>query len=95
MKARKWEGREKKKDRQRGERENFFLLCPHVFSQLTTFFDTFFPGNDISVLHASAVGQPKPDFAARIQNITVNVGREAILECHVTHLGRYKVQNLL
>ena len=32
-----------------------------------------------------------PSFAGPIENITVNVGREAILECHVNHLGKYKV----
>ncbi len=45
-------------------------------------------------LNTLAVGQHRPEFAARIQNITVNVGREAVLECHVNHLGRYKVRCL-
>ncbi len=44
-------------------------------------------------LNTLAVGQHRPEFAARIQNITVNVGREAVLECHVNHLGRYKVRD--
>ena len=30
-------------------------------------------------------------FAGPIENITVNVGREAVLECPVNHLGKYKV----
>ncbi len=38
-----------------------------------------------------AVGSLRPDFASRIANVTVNVGREAVLECRVNHLGRYKV----
>jgi len=33
----------------------------------------------------------RPHFAGKIQNVTVNVGREAVLECPVNHLGRYKV----
>ncbi|KAF5306581.1 hypothetical protein FQR65_LT07308 [Abscondita terminalis] len=32
-----------------------------------------------------------PEFLAPIQNLTVNVGREAVLACSVGHLGRYKV----
>lgn len=39
----------------------------------------------------SAVGQNFPQFASKIENVTVNVGRTAILECHVNHLGKYKV----
>ena len=35
--------------------------------------------------------EPRPDFAGRIHNVTVNVGREAVLECPVNHLGHYKV----
>ena len=30
-------------------------------------------------------------FAGPINNVTVNVGREAVLECHVDSLGQYKV----
>ena len=39
-----------------------------------------------------AVGASSPEFSSRIENITVNVGREAVLECRVSHLGRYKVR---
>eukprot|EP00093_Oithona_nana_P010321 10321.XXX_106056_119614_1 [CDS] Oithona nana genome sequencing. len=35
--------------------------------------------------------EPRPHFAGRIHNVTVNVGREAVLECPVNHLGHYKV----
>lgn len=35
---------------------------------------------------------PRPHFAGKIENVTVNVGREAVLECPVNHLGRYKVR---
>ena len=35
--------------------------------------------------------KPHPSFAGPIENITVNVGREAVLECQVNHLGKYKV----
>ena len=33
----------------------------------------------------------RPTFAGPIENVTVNVGREATLECLVNHLGKYKV----
>ena len=33
-----------------------------------------------------------PSFAGLIENVTVNVGREATLECLVNHLGKYKVR---
>nr|XP_040572511.1 lachesin-like [Lepeophtheirus salmonis] len=42
-----------------------------------------------SVLHG--YGSVIPDFSQPIENITVHVGREAVLECLVSHLGRYKV----
>ena len=38
-----------------------------------------------------AINEPRPHFAGKIENVTVNVGREAVLECPVNHLGRYKV----
>ena len=33
----------------------------------------------------------RPTFGGPIENVTVNVGREATLECLVDHLGKYKV----
>ena len=33
----------------------------------------------------------RPTFAGPIENVTVNVGREATLECLVNHLDKYKV----
>ena len=33
-----------------------------------------------------------PMFAGPINNVTVNVGREAVLECHVNNLRGYKVR---
>ena len=36
-----------------------------------------------------------PMFAGPINNVTVNVGREAVLECHVNNLGQYKVWRAL
>lgn len=33
----------------------------------------------------------EPDFAGPIQNVTVALGREAVLTCSVTDLGDYKV----
>ena len=35
-----------------------------------------------------------PMFAGPIKNVTVNVGREAVLECQVNSLGQYKVAEL-
>lgn len=32
-----------------------------------------------------------PDFAGPIKNVTVAIGREAVLSCSVTDLGHYKV----
>jgi hypothetical protein len=42
-----------------------------------------------SVLHG------RPAFASRIKNVTVNVGREAVLECPVDNLGKYKVGEMM
>ena len=53
-----------------------------------------FPGNEIyhsSSFTTSIDHTGSPSFAVPITNITVNVGREAILECRVNHLGKYKV----
>jgi hypothetical protein len=36
-------------------------------------------------------GDLHPVFAGPILNVTVNLGREAILECHVKNLKQYKV----
>ncbi|XP_063215990.1 lachesin-like [Bacillus rossius redtenbacheri] len=36
-------------------------------------------------------GKAVPDFSQQIRNITVPVGREAVLSCSVTELGNYKV----
>ena len=46
------------------------------------------PANEIPLL---PLGSSRPSFDSAIENITVNVGREAVLECHVNHLGKYKV----
>lgn len=35
-----------------------------------------------------------PDFVGPIQNVTVAVGREAVLSCTVTDLGTYRVSEL-
>jgi hypothetical protein len=36
-----------------------------------------------------------PDFNEPIKNVTVPVGREAVLSCLVTELGQYKVGSML
>ena len=57
--------------------------------------ERFHSSSDFSnAQHSSGPGMLSssfPSFAGPIENITVNVGREAILECHVNHLGKYKV----
>lgn len=35
---------------------------------------------------------PEPNFTRPIENITVHVGKEAVLSCHVQNLGNYKVR---
>ena len=55
------------------------------------------PGPAPSNYHAPApdmgggAGGTDPMFAGPINNVTVNVGREAVLECHVNNLRGYKV----
>ena len=34
----------------------------------------------------------RPTFAGRIQNVTVHVGKEAVLACPVNNIGKYKVR---
>ena len=36
-----------------------------------------------------------PEFTEEVNNKTVVAGREAVLTCHVTHIGSYKVENCL
>ena len=52
--------------------------------------------NGISVFGgASSSSMGRPTFAGRIQNVTVNVGKEAVLACPVNHIGKYKVRGKL
>jgi len=46
---------------------------------------------DNSILQTHSSQELIPSFAGPIQNVTVNVGREAVLECPVNFLGQYKV----
>jgi len=39
----------------------------------------------------NSIHDSSPDFARAIENVTVALGREAILSCSVTDLGNYKV----
>ncbi|XP_063230542.1 lachesin-like [Bacillus rossius redtenbacheri] len=41
--------------------------------------------------YLSAAGGDPPDFSQPIRNVTVPLGREAVLTCSVAHLGNYKV----
>ena len=36
-----------------------------------------------------------PEFTEEVNNKTVVAGREAVLTCHVTHIGSYKVETCL
>jgi hypothetical protein len=57
-------------------------MCKNFFSDLD---------NSIYLTHSQEV---IPSFSGPIQNVTVNVGREAVLECPVNSLGQYKVTTL-
>ena len=46
-----------------------------------------------SDLGGAGAGGTDPMFAGPINNVTVNVGREAVLECHVNNLRGYKVRD--
>ena len=49
--------------------------------------------NGISVFGGgSSSSMGRPTFAGRIQNVTVNVGKEAVLACPVNDIGKYKVR---
>ncbi|KAJ1531553.1 hypothetical protein ONE63_000226 [Megalurothrips usitatus] len=43
----------------------------------------------------SGVTAPPPDFMQPIENVTVAVGREAILSCSVTELGKFTCKQVL
>ena len=56
-------------------------------------FSFVFPDNGISVFGGGASSSlGRPTFAGRIQNVTVNVGKEAVLACPVNNIGKYKVR---
>ena len=57
------------------------------------FFLTFTENRGLSQ-STFALNEPRPRFSRGIENVTVNVGREATLECPVNHLGRYKVSKI-
>ena len=50
------------------------------------------PDNGISVFGGVSSSMGRPTFAGRIQNVTVNVGKEAVLACPVNDIGKYKVR---
>ena len=60
---------------------SFFILAELELDQRNSVFQSSF----------GLKNEPRPHFAGRIHNVTVNVGREAVLECPVNHLGHYKV----
>ena len=59
-------------------------MCKSLFFKLFTenkrLSQTTFPLNE-----------PRPHFAGKIENVTINVGGEATLECPINHLGQHKV----
>ena len=59
----------------------------------TIIFQTFTENRRLSQ-STLPLNEPRPHFAGKIENVTVNVGREATLECPVNHLGRYKVSKI-
>lgn len=44
--------------------------------------------------HNTVMNDVDPDFSEAITNVTVPVGREAVLSCSVTDLGHFKVPPL-
>ena len=71
-----------------------FFVCFHLIVVVILFLS--FSDQRNSVFQASfGSNEPKPHFAGKIQNVTVHVGREAVLECPVNHLGHYKVHIIL
>lgn len=44
--------------------------------------------------HTTRINFEEPEFLAPIHNLTVPVGREAVLSCTVSNLGNYKVGRL-
>lgn len=42
--------------------------------------------------HTTRINFEEPEFLAPIHNLTVPVGREAVLSCTVSNLGNYKVR---
>ena len=50
------------------------------------------PDNGISVFGGVSSSMGRPTFAGRIQNVTVHVGKEAVLACPVNNIGKYKVR---
>ena len=49
------------------------------------------PSGPVQYSSEGEVSRSDPMFAGPINNVTVNVGREAVLECHVNNLRQYKV----
>ena len=67
-----------------------------LFSNLIDFFYSLSDDRQRNTVFQAKIpnNEPRPHFTSKIENVTVNVGREAILECHVNNLGRYKVNIL-
>ena len=67
---------------------------PSIASIPTPVFFARLSDNGISVFGgASSSSMGRPTFAGRIQNVTVNVGKEAVLACPVNNIGKYKVRH--
>lgn len=61
--------------------------CIHCF----TYGINLFTLSDTASAGLSLDQVPEPNFTEPIENITVHVGKEAILNCYVQNLGTYKV----
>ena len=48
--------------------------------------------NDIPEVLVGVAEDKLPEFTDEVENRTVVAGREAILSCHVDHLGSYKAR---
>ena len=56
----------------------------------TIIFQTFTENRRLSQ-STLPLNEPRPHFAGKIENVTVNVGGEAKLECPINLLGQHKV----
>lgn len=79
--------------------ETVFNVCAKVFAiyfVLKCYIECFIPDQRISWrVNGARVTTETPQFTGPIDNLTVALGREAVLSCTVADLGNYKVSKTL